>query len=145
MPDHALLVLPSANRVYSGDAPRLVAAELTALDELALGGRLTDVTVEQLGGVAYVTFGLCPLRARRRPPAAAADTRTAVEHLGKGSVDVIVTDLPCGVQHGSTTGSSRRRSPLDLLTAALPVWRSVLRPGAPWRSRGTPRCWRGTT
>lgn len=287
----AVLVLPSANRVYAGDAPRLVAAELAALDQLALGGRLAGIEVTELGGVPYVTFtgaeddderavvsnlsalyalferdgeqlrpivparldrwpddlvsiqrypgrtneqltrlvlnlavaaatgtagfagervrvldplcgrgttlnvaALCGYDAagidldrkdveaylhffttwlkdkrakhtsRRSGPrttitfaadreaqragrtqevvVVADDTRKAVEHLGKRSVDVLVTDLPYGVQHGSTTGSLRR-SPVDLLTAALPVWRSVLRPGGAvglaWNAKVLPR------
>lgn len=292
MTAYALLVLPSANRVYAGDAPRLVAAELAALDELALGGRLHDIAVTELAGVPYVTFrgelgddglavvsNLSALYAlfewdaeRLRPVApprldrwdddlvsiqrypgrtneqltrlvlnlalAAAggpdaftgsrlrvldplcgrgttmnvavlcgldaagididrkdidayvhffttwlkdkrakhtskrtgvrttisfavdraaqkagsgqevvviadDTRKAVEHLGKSSVDVVVADLPYGVQHGSTTDAARRRSPADLLAAALPAWRSVLRPGGAmalaWNTRVLPR------
>jgi SAM-dependent methyltransferase len=47
----AVLVHPSANRVYAHDAPRLLAAELRALDDA-----LTDVRVERIGGVDYVTF-----------------------------------------------------------------------------------------
>jgi hypothetical protein len=33
------------------------------------------------------------------------------------------------VQHGSRSGGALHRSPLDLLTAALPGWVRVLRPG----------------
>jgi len=51
-----VLVHPSANRVYAHAAPSLLASELRALDALALGGALTDVAVESLGGAAYVTF-----------------------------------------------------------------------------------------
>ncbi len=278
MADHALLVLPSANRVYAGSGPALLAAELAALDELALGGRLTDIAVTTLGGAPYVTFSgeldaealavvsnlsavyalferegevlrpVTPARldrwdadlltiqrypgrtneqltrllldltvaaARGSAPftgervrvldplcgrgttlnvavhlgfdaagidldrkdvdaylqffttwlkgkrakhttsrhgsrttitfardkdaqkagrtqevvVAADDTRRAVDHLGRSSVDVIVTDLPYGVQHGATQAGDLRRSPADLLAAALPAWRSVLRPG----------------
>jgi SAM-dependent methyltransferase len=53
---YAVLVHPSANRVYAQSAPALLVAELRALDALALGGRLADVAIEELGGVAYVTF-----------------------------------------------------------------------------------------
>src|SRR5699024_3365353 len=59
------------------------------------------------------------------------DTLRTGELLRRRSVDVIVTDLPYGVQHGSmpperTTPS---RTPVELLTAALPGWRRTLRPG----------------
>jgi len=55
------------------------------------------------------------------------DTLLAREHLKRSSVDVIVADLPYGIQHGSRTaqwGSSRDAT--GLLVDALPVWRSVL-------------------
>lgn len=44
------------------------------------------------------------------------------------SVDVIVTDTPYGVQHGSH-GDRLARSPLDLLGRALPQWQRLLRTG----------------
>lgn len=44
------------------------------------------------------------------------------------SVDVIVTDTPYGVQHGSH-GDRLARSPLDLLDRALPGWLRTLRAG----------------
>jgi SAM-dependent methyltransferase len=44
--------------------------------------------------------------------------------------DLIVTDLPYGVQHGSRTpGKGLARSPEDLLAEAAPVWARLLRPG----------------
>ncbi|MEV8613388.1 SAM-dependent methyltransferase [Amycolatopsis sp. NPDC051373] len=60
-----------------------------------------------------------------------ADTLTTDELLRANSVDVIVTDAPYGVQHGShrTQDASLARSPRDLLAAAVPVWTRVLRPG----------------
>jgi hypothetical protein len=59
----------------------------------------------------------------------ADDTARSQSHLGDGSVDAIVADLPYGIQHASRAGSQVARRPIDLLTGALPVWRSVLRPG----------------
>jgi hypothetical protein len=59
-----------------------------------------------------------------------ADTTQARQFLKSGCADVLVTDLPYGVTHGSRTaekGLSRR--PLDLLAAAVPVWAAMLRPG----------------
>ncbi len=44
------------------------------------------------------------------------------------SLDVIVTDTPYGVQHGSH-GDRLARSPLDLLGRALPQWQRLLRTG----------------
>ncbi|MCS6712350.1 hypothetical protein JSY14_10070 [Brachybacterium sp. EF45031] len=43
------------------------------------------------------------------------------------SVDALVADLPYGVQHGGRADGVWRRSPLDLLAAAAPAWRGLLR------------------
>lgn len=54
---------------------------------------------------------------------------TDIDGLVKArSVDVIVTDTPYGVQHGSH-GDRLARSPLDLLSRALPQWQRLLRTG----------------
>ncbi len=54
---------------------------------------------------------------------------TALDGLVRGgSVDVIVTDTPYGVQHGSH-GDRLARSPLALLDSALPGWCRTLRVG----------------
>jgi hypothetical protein len=59
-----------------------------------------------------------------------ADTTRAREFLRAGCADVIVTDLPYGVAHGSRTGAGGLdRRPLDLLTEAVPVWAGLVRPG----------------
>lgn len=53
---YALLVSPSANRVYAGSAAALTVAELGALGETVLPGRLGPATPEEIAGVEYVTF-----------------------------------------------------------------------------------------
>jgi SAM-dependent methyltransferase len=62
-----------------------------------------------------------------------ADTTRIGEFFRKASADLVVADLPYGVQHGShAAGGERRalaRSPLELLRAAAPVWAKALRPG----------------
>jgi SAM-dependent methyltransferase len=61
-----------------------------------------------------------------------ADTTRIGEFFLAASADLLVADLPYGVQHAShATGSLRSlaRSPLDLLQAAAPAWAKVLRPG----------------
>jgi hypothetical protein len=59
-----------------------------------------------------------------------ADTTRAAEFVRPSTVDVLVTDAPYGVQHGSrTTAQGLARKPLDLLAAAVPVWGTLLRPG----------------
>ena len=50
----------------------------------------------------------------------------------KNFFDVVVGDLPYGVQHGNVTNegqSKLTRSPAELLRACLPAWRDVLRKG----------------
>jgi hypothetical protein len=59
-----------------------------------------------------------------------ADTVRAAEFFGRQTFDAIVTDAPYGVQHGSRTeDKGLTRSPLELLSAALPVWIPLLKPG----------------
>jgi SAM-dependent methyltransferase len=59
-----------------------------------------------------------------------ADTTRAAEYVRPATVDVLVTDAPYGIQHGSrTTAQGLARKPLDLLAAAVPVWATLLRPG----------------
>lgn len=53
---YALLVAPSANRVYAGQALRLTAAELSAFAERALAGRVYDIAEVVLAGVPYLGF-----------------------------------------------------------------------------------------
>jgi SAM-dependent methyltransferase len=58
-----------------------------------------------------------------------ADTRQGLEFFRPNSFDLVVTDAPYGVQHGSRAAAGLQRSPLDLLRAALPAWLALLRPG----------------
>ena len=62
------------------------------------------------------------------------DTARIGEFFRPASADLVVADLPYGVQHGSHAtgqvgGRTLSRSPLDLLRAAAPVWAKALRPG----------------
>lgn len=58
-----------------------------------------------------------------------ADTRKADLILKKKSCDIIISDLPYGVQHGSKNdkNSMMDRSPLKLLEVAIPAWHTVLK------------------
>ncbi|WP_219471537.1 TRM11 family SAM-dependent methyltransferase [Nonomuraea rhizosphaerae] len=58
-----------------------------------------------------------------------ADTLRAREFFRPRSFDVVVTDAPYGVQHGSKGGGGLSRSPLELLAKAVPGWAELLRPG----------------
>src|SRR5262249_17330989 len=58
-----------------------------------------------------------------------ADTVRAGAFFKPGSFDALVADAPYGVQHGSTGSKGLRRSPLDLLAEAAPVWADLRRPG----------------
>ena len=58
-----------------------------------------------------------------------ADTRKSDLILKKKSCDIIVSDLPYGVQHGSKNQgvSNMERNPLWLLQSALPAWHTALK------------------
>jgi SAM-dependent methyltransferase len=53
---YALLVSPSANRVYAQQASALARAELAVVSEQVLGATITDITETTFGSVPYVTF-----------------------------------------------------------------------------------------
>jgi hypothetical protein len=53
---YALLILPSANRVYAEASVALTQAELEVFSASVLGGRVTDISASVIGGVPYVTF-----------------------------------------------------------------------------------------
>ncbi|HZD38350.1 MAG TPA: hypothetical protein VE664_06895 [Actinomycetes bacterium] len=101
---YALLILPAANRVYAQAAPRLTLAELEVFNRSLLGDRIGDLQETTIAGVPYV--------------------------FRRGAFDVLVADLPYGVQHGSRTAErGLRRGPAELLAAALPAWTELLGPG----------------
>ncbi|CAM2933232.1 TRM11 family SAM-dependent methyltransferase [Vibrio rarus] len=60
----------------------------------------------------------------------ASDTRIINQIIKKNSCDVMVSDLPYGVQHGSKSAKDTKmaRSPLGLIEEALPAWKSALKP-----------------
>src|ERR1700729_3379647 len=63
MARYALLILPSANRVYAGASTALTRAELEIFNHAVLGGRLSEVSDATIGGVPYVTFTAADLDA----------------------------------------------------------------------------------
>lgn len=60
-----------------------------------------------------------------------ADTRICNQVVKKNSCDVMVSDLPYGVQHGSKSASDVKmaRSPLELIEEALLSWKVPLKVG----------------
>lgn len=72
------------------------------------------------------------------------DTVGARAHLKARSADLLVCDLPYGVQHGSQPQGGRlERGPAGLLRHALPVWFDLAVPGAAmalaWNRNTMPR------
>jgi len=71
------------------------------------------------------------------------DTEQAAEMFPARSFDVVVGDLPYGVQHRASAGGGKARSPFDLLAASLTGWRTVMRGGAAlglaWNTKTLPR------
>ncbi len=58
------------------------------------------------------------------------DTVQTEKFFKKNSMDILIGDLPYGVQHGSNTQSgSFTRNPENLLKAALPGWQKVMKTG----------------
>ena len=77
---------------------------------------------------------------RRRLALVHDDTARTGDHVPERTVDVLVADLPYGVRHGARPADGRlSRRPAELLEAALPAWRRVLRPsgamGLAWNQR----------
>ncbi len=56
MARYALLILPSANRVYARASTALTQAELEVFSQAVLGGSVGDIAAADIGGVPYVTF-----------------------------------------------------------------------------------------
>ncbi len=56
MAQYALLILPSANRVYANASVALTQAELGLFSRSVLDDRLGEVSASTIGGVPYVTF-----------------------------------------------------------------------------------------
>ncbi|GAA1656663.1 SAM-dependent methyltransferase [Nonomuraea maheshkhaliensis] len=80
-----------------------------------------------------VTFGLSKEAVKagdtQRLTVVNADTLKSRDFFRPRSFDIVATDAPYGVQHGSKGGGGLSRSPLELLGRAVPVWAELLRPG----------------
>jgi tRNA G10 N-methylase Trm11 len=76
----------------------------------------------------------------------AGNSLYANKYYKKNYFDIIVGDLPYGVQHGNVTNerqTSLTRNPTELLNACLPSWLEVLKPKGiitlAWNSNVLPR------
>lgn len=93
------------------------------------------------------TFRVTYRPAKQAPPrlieVVRDDTVNAPTHFAKKSVDVLVADLPYGVQHEARADHGFSRRPDALLEAALPAWTQVLRRGGAmalaWNLKTFPR------
>jgi SAM-dependent methyltransferase len=56
MQQYAMLISPSANRVYARTAARMTAAEIAVFSGRALDGEIEDIRETELGGVPYLVF-----------------------------------------------------------------------------------------
>jgi SAM-dependent methyltransferase len=91
--------------------------------ERALAGRRLNVTF----GLSKEAFKAGDVQ---RVSVVNADALRGREFYKPRSFDVVVTDAPYGVQHGSKGGAGGlSRSPLELIGRAAPVWADLLRPG----------------
>ena len=60
-----------------------------------------------------------------------SDTRNTNKLIKKKSCDILISDLPYGVQHGTKNDKNTEldRSPLELLKDTIPSWKDVLKVG----------------
>jgi tRNA G10 N-methylase Trm11 len=61
-----------------------------------------------------------------------ADTRIADRLIKKNTIDMLVGDLPYGIQHANRKNAKKQmaRSAEELLVEAMPKWYALLKPGA---------------
>lgn len=149
MTEYALLILPTANRVYQLDAPRLLAGEVQIVCA-ALGIELVDVRQEQLAGVDYL---LMSAHAEREQVAAALAICSTVYALYERVGDLLLpVPLPSGLRFAEDlvtiqkyTGKTNEQLTTLLLNVTLAA---SARPALLLGGRGKlldPVCGRGTT
>jgi hypothetical protein len=64
MNSYAVMIYPSANRVYADASVRLLVGELRVFNDAVLDGKITDIAEADIGGVPYVTFTAADLAER---------------------------------------------------------------------------------
>lgn len=148
MAEYALLVAPSANRVYQADAPRLLAAELEIICA-ARGVQLDDVRCERIGGVDYVLMTASDEQTLARLVAVSSAPYALFARSGRLLRPV---ELPRWARYGEDlvtipkyTGKTNEQFTALLLNVTLAA---SARPQLLTGGRGTvldPVCGRGTT
>ena len=57
------------------------------------------------------------------------DAQNADKYYKKNTFHIIVGDLAYGIQHENNANGGKMRNPVNLVSASLPVWTQVLKPG----------------
>ncbi|ROO58945.1 putative RNA methylase family UPF0020 [Micromonospora sp. Llam0] len=153
MTAYALLIHPSANRVYAESAVGLAAAELAVFGDRALGGRVGDVAVTAIGGLPYVTFTspdltdrdlsvLANLSARYAFFARDGDLLRPLEVTGRDRFDSDLITIP---KYAGKTNEQFTRLLLNVTVLATTDRAGPLGPDSPPLRVLDPMCGRGTT
>jgi SAM-dependent methyltransferase len=82
VPDYALLILPSANRVYAGSSAELTRAELAVFSDSMLDGKIAEVASATIAGVPCITFST-PAELSDRDAALLANVSSAYALFGR--------------------------------------------------------------
>jgi hypothetical protein len=120
---YALLILPSANRVYADAAERsLCVAELEAFGGAVLGGRIAGAAAATIGGVPYVAFTADRIDARDAALLANLSSVYALFQVEDGAATTArcCGRSSCGRWTGSTTTCSPFRSTRVRRTSSSP-------------------------
>jgi SAM-dependent methyltransferase len=150
MPEFALLLSPSANRVYAEAAPALTLAELSVMGAGVLGGAVEGARVARMGSVDYVVFSAEALEARAQAVLSNLSTAFALFALEGGRLlplalrrlDRFDSDLLSIQRYAGKTNETFTKLLLNVTLAS-----SAFAPGFAERSFAVldPLCGRGTT
>jgi hypothetical protein len=151
MPAYALLLTPSANRVYADAAPALTLAELGVLGERVLGaGALRDARIERMGTVDYLVLAADALEGRALTVLSNLSTAFALFALEGGRLtplelrrlDRFDSDLLSIQRYAGKTNETFTKLLLNV-TLASTAWAAQL--GERGFTVLDPLCGRGTT
>lgn len=115
---------------------------VTYLKEHRIKHKATQARVRK-GDLAGTSSFEVAIRGSQQVRMVRGESERAPDLLAGQKFDVVVGDLPYGVQHRAAAARTSARSPADLLDAAIDGWRSVMRGGAAvglsWNTRTMPR------